>query len=270
MGQGQKLRRTGRGFSLCGGRGEDMDEKRFEAAKNKIIGKTREKTSIGTFREKTVHAVLKHYYSPDENTHEVAVGNYVADIFDGKSIWEIQNGNFYKIRAKLDAFLAQYPVTIVFPIPHHKWLIWIDEETGELSPKRKSPLTGNAYRAFPELYRIKSYLANERLRFIFPLVDMEEYRLLNGWSKDRKKGSHRYDRIPIGLFDEVRIETRADYLQFLPDGLPSPFTSGDFAKTAKIPVKTARNTLHILTCLDIIKIAGKRGNAYLYQRSIPL
>ena len=52
-----------------------MDEKRFEAAKNKIIGKTREKTSIGTFREKTVHAVLKHYYSPDENTHEVAVGN---------------------------------------------------------------------------------------------------------------------------------------------------------------------------------------------------
>ncbi len=247
-----------------------MDEKRFEAAKNKIIGKTREKTSIGTFREKTVHAVLKHYYSPDENTHEVAVGNYVADIFDGKSIWEIQNGNFYKIRAKLDAFLAQYPVTIIFPIPHHKWLIWIDEETGELSPKRKSPLTGNAYRAFPELYRIKSYLANERLRFIFPLVDMEEYRLLNGWSKDRKKGSHRYDRIPIGLFDEVRIETRADYLQFLPDGLPSPFTSGDFAKTAKIPVKTARNTLHILTCLDIIKIAGKRGNAYLYQRSIPL
>ena len=212
MGQGQKLRRTGRGFSLCGGRGEDM--------------------------EKTVHAVLKHYYSPDENTHEVAVGNYVADIFDGKSIWEIQNGNFYKIRAKLDAFLAQYPVTIIFPIPHHKWLIWIDEETGELSPKRKSPLTGNAYRAFPELYRIKSYLANERLRFIFPLVDMEEYRLLNGWSKDRKKGSHRYDRIPIGLFDEVRIETRADYLQFLPDGLPIYFRR--FCKNSENPCKNGQ------------------------------
>ena len=109
MDQGQKLRHAGRGFSLCGGRGEAMDEKRFEAAKNKIIGKTREKTSIGTFREKTVHAVLKHYYAPDENTHEVAVGNYVADIFDGESIWEIQNGNFYKIRAKLDAFLKHTP-----------------------------------------------------------------------------------------------------------------------------------------------------------------
>lgn len=244
-----------------------MDEKRFEAAKNKIIGKARERTGIGTFQEKTVHAVLKNYYAPDENTHEVTVGNYVADIFDGESIWEIQNGNFYKIRAKLDAFLAQYPVTIVYPIPHYKWLIWIDEETGELSPKRKSPLTGNAYRAFPELYRIKSYLKNEKLRFIFPLVDMEEYRLLNGWSKDRKKGSRRYDRIPVGLFDEIMIETRADYLQFLPEELPSPFTSKDFAKAAKIPVKTARNALHILAYLDLVEIAGKSGNAYLYQRS---
>lgn len=242
-----------------------MDEKRFEAARNKIIGKSREKAGIGTLREKTVHAVLKNYYAPDENTHEVPVGNYVADIFDGETVWEIQNGNFYKIRAKLDAFLAQYPVTIVYPIPHHKWLIWIDEETGELSPKRKSPLTGNAYRAFPELYRIKNYLKNENLHFIFPLVDMEEYRLLNGWSKDRKKGSHRYDRIPLRLFDEVTIKKREDYLQFLPEALPVLFTSKELAKAAKIPVKTAGAALHILTWLDITEIVGKRGHAYLYQ-----
>ncbi len=244
-----------------------MDEKRFEAAKNKIIGKSRERTGIGTFQEKTIHAVIKNYYAPDENTHEVPIGKYVADIFDGESVWEIQNGNFYKIREKLDAFLAQYPVTIVYPIPHQKWLIWIDKETGELSPKRKSPLTGNAYRAFPELYRIKSYLKNDKLRFIFPLVDMEEYRLLNGWSKDRKKGSRRYDRIPVGLFDEITVEKREDYLQFLPEGLPDPFTSKDLAKTAKIPLKIAGNVLHILNYLDLVERDGKRGNAYLYRRN---
>lgn len=242
-----------------------MDEKRFEAARSKIIGKYRERAGIGTLQEKTVHAVLKNYYAPDENTHEVPVGNYVADIFDGESVWEIQNGNFYKMRAKLDAFLEQYPVTIVYPIPHHKWLIWIDEETGELSSKRKSPLTGSAYRAFPELYRIKSYLKNEKLHFIFPLIDVEEYRLLDGWSKDRKKGSHRYDRIPVGLFDEVAIEKREDYLQFLPEKLPDPFTSKDLAKTAKIPMKTAGITLHILTMLDLTEVVGKRGHAYLYR-----
>lgn len=43
------------------------------------------------------------------------------------------------MRRKLDAFLKIYPVTIVYPIPHVKWLSWIDEESGEMSPKRKSP-----------------------------------------------------------------------------------------------------------------------------------
>ena len=36
------------------------------------------------------------------------------------------------MREKLDAFLRLYPVTIVYPIPRYKWLIWIDEESGEL------------------------------------------------------------------------------------------------------------------------------------------
>ena len=112
-----------------------MDEKRFETAKKKIIGQAREREGIGTLREKTLHAVLKHYYAPDENMHEVPIGPYVADIYTGDAILEIQNGNFYKIRTKLDVFLAQYPVTVIYPIPHCKWLVWVDEETGELSPE---------------------------------------------------------------------------------------------------------------------------------------
>lgn len=242
-----------------------MDENKFEEAKNKIIGIERERIGIGTLQEKTVHAVLKNYYAPDEDMHEIPIGNYVADIYTGDAIVEIQNGNFYKIRNKLEAFLAVYPVTVIYPIPHTKWLIWIDEETGELSPKRKSPVTGNAYRAFAELYRIKNYLTNENLHFRFPLVDIEEYRLLNGWSKDRKKGSRRYDRIPIALFDEVVIERREDYLQFLPYGLPDEFTSGDLSKQAKIPVKIANLTLNILTHLKITELIGKRGRSNLYK-----
>ena len=33
---------------------------RFEAAKKKIIGQSRERNGIGTLAEKTVHAVLKN------------------------------------------------------------------------------------------------------------------------------------------------------------------------------------------------------------------
>ncbi len=243
-----------------------MDEKRFEEAKNKIIGIQRERLGIGTLQEKTVHAVMKHYYAPDEGMQEIPIGGYVADIYTGEQVIEIQNGNFYKMRGKLDAFLAQYPVTIVYPIPHTKWLIWIDEESGELSKKRKSPLTGSAYQAFKELYRIKSYLSRENLHFRFPLVDMEEYRLLNGWSKDRKKGSCRYDRIPVSLYGEVVVEKRKDYLQFLPDGLPEEFTTKNLSETAKIPARTAGLVLNILAYLNVVEQSGKKGNAYLYRK----
>lgn len=244
-----------------------MNANLFEEARNRIIGVNRDRIGIGTLQEKTVHAVLKHYYAPDEETHEIPLGGYVADIYKDGQIIEIQNGNFYKMRSKLEIFLNDYDVTVVYPIPHIKWLIWMDEESGELSPRRKSPVTGNAYKAFAELYRIKNYLKHENLHFRFPLVDMEEYRLLNGWSRDRKKGSCRYDRIPIALFDEVVIERREDYLQFLPIDLPEQFTSKDLARTAKITTQAANLTLNILTYLDITQQIGKKGRLFLYQIS---
>ena len=60
-----------------------IDEQRFEQAKNKIIGADRERRGIGTLSEKTVHAVLKNYYAPDEDMHEIPIENYVADIYTG-------------------------------------------------------------------------------------------------------------------------------------------------------------------------------------------
>lgn len=160
---------------------------RFQAAKDKIIGKNRERNGIGTLSEKTIHAVVKNFYAPDEDMQEIPIGNYVADIYTGKEIIEIQTRNFNTMRPKLKCFLEEYPVTVVYPIPRRKYLSWIDEETGECSPKRKSPLTGSPYMAFPELYKIKMFLQYRNLHFRFLLMDMEEYRLLNGWSKDKKK-----------------------------------------------------------------------------------
>lgn len=51
---------------------------RFTAAKERIIGKNRERNGIGTLSEKTVHAVLKNYYAPDETQHEIPVEGCVA------------------------------------------------------------------------------------------------------------------------------------------------------------------------------------------------
>ena len=163
--------------------------------------------------------------------------------------------------------MQEYDVTIIYPVAHTKWLSWLDMETGELSPKRKSPKTGTLYQIVPELYRIKMFINNPKLHFIISLIDVEETRYLNGWSKNKKKGSSRMDGIPVGIFDEIRIDTLSDYNKFLPDILPESFTSGDLRKAAKISQKTASTLLNILSEIQIVERIGKKGRSYLYQKS---
>lgn len=241
------------------------DREAFEQAKKKIIGIDRQRLGIGTLSEKTIHAILKNYYEPDEDKQEIPVDNYVADICTDGEIIEIQTRQFNRMRDKLSVFLSQYPVTIVYPIPREKWIIWIDEESGELSKKRKSPAKGNPYLVFPELYKIKMFLKNPNLRIKLVLMDMEEYKLLNGWSKDRKKGSSRYDRIPTELVEEVEINCPEDYMQFVPFELKDSFTSKEFARAAHIPVRLAQTVLNILHYVDTVERIGKKGNMYLYK-----
>lgn len=242
-----------------------MDSIRFEQAKEKIIGKDRQRLQIGTLSEKTIHAVVKNYYEPDEDKQEIPIEGMYADIFTGSEIIEIQTRSFDQVRKKLDRFLPSYPVTVVLPIPDTKWLIWIDEETGELSQPRKSPGKGNEYTAFKELYKIKSYLKKEGLTIVLLFMDMEEYRLLNGWSRDKKKGSSRYDRIPTKLVEEVEINCLQDYMQFVPYDLQEPFTTKDFAKAAHIPTSLSQTVLNILHHVGIVERTGKKGNLYLYE-----
>ncbi len=240
------------------------DTEAFEAAKKKIVGVDRQRIGIGTLSEKTIHAILKNYYQPDEDKQEMPIENFVADIYSDGEIIEIQTRQFNRMRDKLKAFLPLYPVTIVYPIPREKWIIWIDEESGELSKKRKSPVKGNPYMAFPELYKIKMFLKEPNLRLKFVFLDMEEYKLLNGWSRDRKKGSSRYDRIPTELVEEIDINCIRDYMQFVPYELEGEFTSKEFAKAAHISVSLAQTVLNILYYVGTVTRTGKRGNQILY------
>ncbi len=241
-----------------------VDQEAFEKAKKKVIGVDRQRLGIGTLSEKTVHAILKNYYEPDEDKQEIPIENYVADIYSEGGIIEIQTRQFNKMREKLKCFLPLYPVTIVYPIPREKWIIWIDEDTGCLSQRRKSPLKGSPYTVFPELYKIKPFLKDSNLHLKLVLMDMEEYKLLNGWSKDKKKGSSRFDRIPTELVEEVEINCLKDYMQFVPYELEIEFTSKEFAKAAHIPVSLAQSVLNILYYVGTVTRVGKKGQQYLY------
>ncbi len=238
----------------------------FEKSCNKIVQQDRERLGIGTLSEKTVHAVLKNYLLPKEQYHEQKCEGYVADILYEGEIIEIQTANFNSLRRKLDAFLPKYDVTICYPIPALKWLLWIDEETGEITKKRKSPKCGSIYQVFYELYKIKMYLKDPHLHLRLLLIDVEEYRLLNGWSNNKKKGSTRFDRIPVGIAEDIAINAIEEYTIFIPLGLPVPFTSEDYQKATKLTRKNAQTALNVLSSLDIVIRVGKRKNSILYER----
>lgn len=242
-----------------------MDKEAFEQAKIKVLLNQHDPHGFGTLQEKTVHAVMKLYYEPNIDYHEVPIEGYIADIYTGSRIIEIQNGNFNRLRDKLKTFLPSYKVMVVLPIPHSKWVIYMDEESGELSKKRKSPLTGSIYSAFPELYKIKDYLTHPNLSFAFPLIDMDEYRLLQGRGRGRRKKGSRYDRMPLDLYDEIIFERCEDFIQVIPYELNETFTVKEFAEAAHIHRDLAQVTLHILYHMKLVDRPGKRSREYLYE-----
>ena len=246
-----------------------MDHDRFMAARELITGRAHEKCrgyqGIGTLSEKTVHGVLKNYFEPDEDHQEVALDGYFADIYNVEGVIEIQTRSFDKLRDKLSVFLNHYPVTVVYPMPCNKWLIWMDESTGLMENPRKSPRHCSVYDAFFELYKIKQYLKNPNIRIKLVMMDMEEYKLLNGWNESKKKGATRYDRIPLGIREIVSIDQPEDYMQFIPYELEDTFTSAQFAKACGVSADTSRQVLNILHYMDTVSRVGKKGNSYLYQ-----
>lgn len=221
----------------------------FKIQKEKALSTYDYSKGIGTLSEKTLHKIIKFTINDDENTHEIKIGKFYADCFFNNTIFEIQTRAFNKLREKLDYFLTLYKTNIVYPIPYKKNIFWVNEQTKETVETRKSPKTGSIYDAILELYKIKPFLKNNNLSITFIFFNIDEYRYLNGWSKNRKKGSTRIDRIPTELVKIIKIENILDYSIFLPLDLPKQFTNKDLSNIAKINLRKASVCTNILCSL---------------------
>jgi len=223
---------------------------------------------IGTLKEKTLHSVIKNYIEPDPEHQEVKLGRYYVDILHENEIIEVQTQGFHRLCKKLECFLPDYKVTVVYPMAAEKWICWINEETGEVSKKRKSPIKGSYYRSLYELYKIKPFLTDPNLRIRLMLINMEEYRLLNGWSADKKRGSTRHDRIPTEIVDEYTLAGMEDYQKLIPEALGESFTRKDYARESKLSLKVTSCAVNVLKYVGAIEQVGKQGRAFLYQRKM--
>ena len=158
-----------------------MDQARFLEACRWACSGEAVRQGIGTLGEKTLHSAVKYYFQPDPSQREVRLGRYVADALTSQGVIEVQTRAFDRLRPKLCAFLGQGPVTLVYPVPAKKTVAWISE-TGEITPPRKSPLKPGAGYVLPELYKLGELLSHPSLRLCVLLLEVEEYRLLNGWT----------------------------------------------------------------------------------------
>ena len=245
----------------------ETKQESFQESIDKYLGRKYDRTSIGILKEKTLHSIVKDFYAPSEDSKEIRVGEFVADICYEDRIIEIQNGNFSHLVPKLEAFLSKYKVTVVYPIPYRKWMCWINPETGEQTARNAPRGSFNLYKIFRDLYSIRKYLLHPGFTLVLTCLEIEEYRVQDGWGKGGKRGSHRYDRIPLRLLDEIEIKGLEGYNRFLPDELPDEFTTKEFQKLVKYRGKYFGTTVRVLEEIGMIERCGKRKQAYLFRKT---
>ena len=155
---------------------------------------------------------------------------------------------------------------LVHPLAGKKYVSWIDPETREISSRNRSPKKEGAYDLLFEMVRILPFVAEKRLTVLGPVFEMDEYRMKDGWGRDGKRGSHRFDRVPLGLYDSLTVETAEDYAALVPEALEEPFTSAGFAKASGCTRARAQTGLLVLTELGTVIRCGRQGRAYTYMR----
>lgn len=241
----------------------------FETARNRGLARLHERRGIGTLGERSLHVILKYWIDPDEAHHEVplGLGRLVADVFDGGRVYEIHTRSFNTLRPKLEKILPEHPVTVVYPIAREKRIVWVNPESGETTKPRRSPKTGRVWDAFYELYKIKMFLRDERLTIRLVMLDMDEYRLQDGWSRDGKRGAHRMERIPCALYETIDLNKPEDYTALLPRDLSPEFTAAELSAVLKIPRRRATEICNVLYNIGAIIRTGNKGRAFLYKKA---
>ena len=250
------------------------EEMAFQRYCHEELSRVKERDGIGLYEEKRLHSVLKRWLYDDFSAHEQKIGGadekkrkFVADVLtpDGE-IFEIQTGDLYPLREKIKFYIEKtdYRITVVHPIISEKHVSWLDPETGEVSARNRRNLRETPLHGIAQLRHFVPYLDNPRFSLLLPIISAEEFRLLDGWSKNKKRGSHRYELLPTALLDVCRYSSSADYLAAFPP-LPETFTSKEFQKLSHLRGRLLYNGLALLVALGGAVEDGKIGNAKRYR-----
>lgn len=248
---------------------------RFERICMQAMRERREdlRDGIGLLGEKWQHQIIKRYLSEDPADHEVRFADtrFVSDVRVGDRIFEVQTGSFAPMKRKLERYFADPAVhiTVVHPFPAVRYLSWINAKTGEIAPRRRVAGKRAPIRLLPELYPLiplLSYFTQGRLSFRLLLLEVQDFKLLDGRTESRKVGASRIERIPTGLLQELELCTPADLAALLPDDLPEPATVAELSRATGLRGLDAYSAVRVLLAVGVLADAGKKGRGMAVRR----
>ena len=235
-----------------------------------ILAGAEQITGIGTLGEKKLHKILKYYFEPDNNYHEIKVGGYVADICRDNLIIEIHSGSFGVVRDKINYYLENHKdrkIIFIHPIPAVRQMCWINKNTGEASKISKSQKFIGIYKFYEQIYYIKDFMENENFNLKLLLLETLEYKFLDGWGKFKKNNATKIDRIPLSVVGEENFRGKNDYLKFIPSKLidEGGFTANDLSRETEIKGRKVYSFIKVMRDAGIICQNGKKGRSIYYE-----
>lgn len=225
-----------------------------------------------TYREGSLHAALKAAYASTvtEARVEADVAGFVVDVAGRDELVEIQTAGFASAARKLKLLVAAHRVVLVHPIAIEKWLVVVDAD-GAVVRRRRSPKRGLALDLFDELVHIPALVAHPNFRIELALICEEEIRgpVPDGARYRYPRRWWRLDRRLVEVIETRRIDTPADLLSLLPDGLPEPFTTADIVLATGRSKRLAMRAVYCLAQCGAVTRLARQGRFVSYGRSMP-
>lgn len=229
------------------------------------------KRTIGILAERSLHAALKKWYSRPGDETEVPLEGYHIDLVRGDLLIEIQTRNFYALKHKLPKLLETHRLRLVHPIAAEKWLVRVASDGVTEISRRRSPKRGTFHDIFDELVHVPAIVGHPNFSLDILLIREEEIRRVRGArEKPAKRTRHprdwdRHDHKLMNVQDSRLIATLDDLRAFLPENLPASFTNRELARALGNNYSRAQSMTYVMRQIGILKIAGKRGRAILYE-----
>lgn len=222
-------------------------------------------SGIGTYKERTQHKVLKFFFEAEPEFHEVPLRSYIADICRDGHIFEIQSSGFENLTSKLEDFLFDHKVSVVYPAPIVKTVIWTDEATGESIEGRRVKKESDKFKLLPELLYVSKFVNNDNFEIIVVMTEICDLRKLDGRGKDKKIKATKVDKIPKGVISIERLSSVQDIKEFaqLEDGVL--YSRADLQKKFKLIRRNLYCAIKALVNLGIIEEHSKQKNKIYYS-----